>query len=203
MTPHSSQTLGRAGSSTGEAVGNRMQRRGSQQLGRTIRVRRADGGTHRFECDRGVHGSTRSHYRERHPRCVDQDPIWSHRLELGLRPDVGMRGEHGDARPPAEYALKPFREEGHTHGVAFSLAVLAAVAAIEGKAEQAARLIGAQRALLGGAEGRLPVEAFRLLTMLLDPIRKALGEEAWAKVETAGSALSLDNVIREAIGLGN
>jgi predicted ATPase/DNA-binding XRE family transcriptional regulator len=124
-------------------------------------------------------------------------------LLLLLAATAALQGDAERARPPAEYALKRFREEGHTHGVAFSLAALAAVAAVEGKAEQAARLIGAQRALLGGAAGRLPVEAFRLLNMLLDPTRRALGEEAWAKAETAGSALSLDNVIREAIGLGN
>lgn len=114
---------------------------------------------------------------------------------LLLAATLALQGDAERARPMAVRALRRFYEEGHTHGMAFSLAALTGVAALEGHAEQAARLSGAQRALLGRAEGRLPLAASRILEILIGSARAALGGEAWATAETAGSQLSLERVV--------
>jgi len=88
-------------------------------------------------------------------------------------------------------ALLIAEETGYVLGLAVGLAVLAGAAALEGRGEIVARLVGAEEALLERSEGRLPAAMQRMLDQIVQPTREELGEEVWARANILGRVSSL------------
>jgi hypothetical protein len=74
------------------------------------------------------------------------------------------------------------------------------LAALEGRGDHAARLLGAEQALLAQAGGRPAAGLQTAVNDLIAPARAALGEAAWADAFAAGRALTLDEVTAAALG---
>jgi hypothetical protein len=110
-----------------------------------------------------------------------------------------LQGDVPSARLYAECALRPAREHGFMLWTAYSLEVLAWVADQMEYGERAARLLGAAAAVAErqGIVGY--VEHFEQVAAKA-AMRQVLGEDEWATAYAAGRALSLDDVITEALG---
>jgi non-specific serine/threonine protein kinase len=110
-----------------------------------------------------------------------------------------QRGDAEDSRRQAEEALELFQRLEDPSGMATNLLLLAGVAALRGQFERAGRLLGYADSMVGHSQTysdltRHSVEA------PLRSAREALGDEAWAAAISAGRALSLEEVVAEALG---
>jgi predicted ATPase/Tfp pilus assembly protein PilF len=111
--------------------------------------------------------------------------------------------QQGDLRRAAalhRQALELKWALGYRRQIAITLEGLAALAVAEGRMEWAARLLGATtelRAMIGNPQ---PVPEWRVSEQMAMAARAKLGEEAWAAAVAAGRALSLAQVIADALG---
>jgi non-specific serine/threonine protein kinase len=103
------------------------------------------------------------------------------------------------ARPALIEALYAHRAQGYLMGISWTLLGLVLVNALDGQGERAARLFGAQEALLASLGGGQPTLFLQVAAQLMSPAREALGEERWAAAYAAGQALSLEQAIAEAL----
>jgi tetratricopeptide (TPR) repeat protein len=106
-----------------------------------------------------------------------------------------FRGDHAHARLLTREALLIVREIGYVLGLAVGLVVLACSAALEGRGERAATLLGAEEIQLERTEGRLPAALQRMVDQVVQPTRSALGEEAWVKAYALGRASSFEEAL--------
>ncbi len=111
-----------------------------------------------------------------------------------------LQGDLAAAHALAADAVRLSREVGYRLGLAYALLVLAVLAALEGRGDHAARLLGAEQALLAQAGGRPAAGLQTAVNDLIAPARAALGEAAWADAFAAGRALTLDEVTAAALG---
>jgi predicted ATPase/class 3 adenylate cyclase len=110
------------------------------------------------------------------------------------------RGDVAQAEALLREALALYWEQGNPSRCAMVLESLAETSAVVGQGKRAARLLGAAAALREpiGALLSLPQQA--KLAQEMDTARAALGEATWAAAFTAGQALTLEEVIAEALG---
>ncbi|HEV2459149.1 MAG TPA: helix-turn-helix domain-containing protein [Ktedonobacterales bacterium] len=109
------------------------------------------------------------------------------------------QGDAAGGRRHAVEALALSQEVEFFSGLAVSLLLLAGVAALGGRVACAGRLFGFAGSMVGHSETFSgPVR--QALKDVLAPAREALGEEAWEAALAAGQALSLEEVIAEALG---
>jgi hypothetical protein len=109
------------------------------------------------------------------------------------------QGDAAGGRRYATVALELCRRLQHLTGMAVSLLLLAAVAALEGWFARAGRLLGYANSMVGYSV-TMSGTAQEDLNPVLAPAREALGEEAWAAAIAAGRALSLEEAVAEALG---
>jgi predicted ATPase/class 3 adenylate cyclase/DNA-binding XRE family transcriptional regulator len=110
------------------------------------------------------------------------------------------QGDPSRARAVLGEALHLAREVGDPRLFAETIEYVADLAAEAGQGERAARLLGAAtkvREPIGFPQ--VPVDWAETET-LVAPVRAALGEKAWAAAFEAGTTLSLDEAIAEALG---
>jgi non-specific serine/threonine protein kinase len=114
------------------------------------------------------------------------------RAGIFLEGNIGLEalfsGDHERARTAFQEQVRLCALEGWEALAAEGLGGLAAVAAVEGDSERAARLLGAAEAL--GSVGDADVLK-RLEQRFLGPARDRLGGEAWSSGYAAGAALGL------------
>jgi predicted ATPase/class 3 adenylate cyclase len=105
------------------------------------------------------------------------------------------RGEHERAREIFAQALSIFRDRDYRPGIAHVLIARAALEAIEGRPERAARLLGAGEALSREASiSRMPAEeaAIRIAT---ERARDALGEDVFVRLREQAAALPAEEAL--------
>jgi predicted ATPase/DNA-binding CsgD family transcriptional regulator len=109
------------------------------------------------------------------------------------------QGDLRSARSCTQEALGLFQAAGDRHGAAWCLVGLGAVAAAAGRAQQAARLLGAAEPHLsaGSAALHLPDAAER--AVVVTRTRARLGAAAFAAAWAAAQAAPLDRVMAEAL----
>ncbi len=110
-------------------------------------------------------------------------------------------GRIGDAASLAKGALESKRDLGDLIGIGWSIELLAWTALVDGKAERAAQLLGANRALsepLGRYLSTLP-QLVELHESHLARTQDALGEVAFAAAEHLGTALSRSEAVALAL----
>jgi predicted ATPase/class 3 adenylate cyclase len=102
------------------------------------------------------------------------------------------RGDLERSRPMIEEALMKFKSLGDSDGEAESLEVLAGLAAVEGNAVRAARLLGAARALRTAVG--IPMSALdrERLDRWLEASRSELGAGAFDEAEAEGAEMTSD-----------
>jgi predicted ATPase/class 3 adenylate cyclase len=130
------------------------------------------------------------------------------RLVLGYI--VDSRGVVAEAQGELERATDLYREAlaladqvGAPLVEAFALSSLAGMAARQGQPARAARMWGAASALRDAIGTRLPLEEEERFAGSLSAVRELLGEEAFAAAWEEGRAQPLDQVVAEALTLGN
>ena len=111
-----------------------------------------------------------------------------------------LQGDLAAARTLATDAIALSREVGYRLGIAYALLVLSVLAALVGRGDRAARLLGAEQALLAHAGGRPAAGLQAAVYDIVAPARAMLGEVAWADAFAAGRALSPEETIAEALG---
>lgn len=119
---------------------------------------------------------------------------------FGLGTIAFARGDTMSARRSYIESLKLRHEAGELRPIPRNLNGLGEIDRIEGRPEQAARLFGAAEAMrekLGTPVGPLYAEAYEREVAAL---RRELGEERFASAWAAGRALSLDQVMKLALG---
>jgi hypothetical protein len=86
---------------------------------------------------------------------------------------------------------------------AFALSSLAGMAARQGQPARAARMWGAASALRDAIGTRLPLEEEERFAGPVAAVRELLGEDAFAAAWEEGRAQPLDQVVAEALAVGN
>jgi non-specific serine/threonine protein kinase len=109
------------------------------------------------------------------------------------------RGDAEDGRRQAEEALELFQRLEDPAGMATNLLLLAGVAALGGQFERAGRLFGFADSMVGHSQTYSDLTRHNV-DAPLSSAREALGDEAWAAAISAGRALSLEEVVAEALG---
>jgi tetratricopeptide (TPR) repeat protein len=134
------------------------------------------------------------------------------RREIGARRDIAItlemlglvaawRGEGTRARALGREAVALLREEGDPRAGAESLETLGGIiAGVAGQGEQAARLLGAAAAVRERLGASKAPDEQKEVEQLVAPAREVLGEPAWTAAFTAGTALSLEAAVAEALG---
>jgi tetratricopeptide (TPR) repeat protein len=109
------------------------------------------------------------------------------------------------ARATALYmeALRLAQQVGTPLVEAFALSSLAGMAARQGQPARAARMWGAASALRDAIGTRLPLEEEQRFAGPVAAVRELLGEEAFVAAWEEGRAQPLDQVVAEALTLGN
>jgi DNA-binding CsgD family transcriptional regulator/tetratricopeptide (TPR) repeat protein len=97
------------------------------------------------------------------------------------------RGRFQDSERAFQRSLALARETGKRYPIAFRLESLAAVAALEGRAQDAAKLVGEVRTLYPGREGGLVPEFEMLLLWVLGDVDATLGSHLPAFIRSLGS----------------
>jgi tetratricopeptide (TPR) repeat protein len=133
------------------------------------------------------------------------------RRERGARRDIAItlenlgmvaawRGEGERAVALGREAVALLWEVGDPLVGAESLETLGSIiAGVGGQGEQAARLLGAAAAVREQLGAPQPPDDRQELERLVAPAREALGEPAWTAAFTAGTALSLEAAVAEAL----
>jgi predicted ATPase/transcriptional regulator with XRE-family HTH domain len=134
------------------------------------------------------------------------------RREIGARRDIAItlenlelvaawRGEGERAVALGREAVALLWEVGDPLVGAESLETLGSIiAGVGGQGEQAARLLGAAAAVRERLGAPQAPDDRQELERLVAPARDALGEPAWTAAFTAGTALSLEAAVAEALG---
>jgi tetratricopeptide (TPR) repeat protein len=113
---------------------------------------------------------------------------------------VALRGGEIDvARSHWQESLDLRWEEGERRGIAECLEGLAAVAAAQGKLDRSARFYGRAEALRRAIGAPLPPSERAELDRRLAAARAERGESAFAAIWAAGRALTLDQIVAEAL----
>ena len=119
--------------------------------------------------------------------------------------DLGLvRHEAGDTRAAARHYAESLRwlwEGGDVWYLASALEGLAAVALDAGQASEAAQLLGAAAALRERSGGAVWPDERARLAHSVTAARAALGDEVYAREAAAGRALSLPEVVAQAIAM--
>ena len=130
------------------------------------------------------------------------------RLVLGYI--VDSRGVVAESQGELERATDLYREAlalaqqvGAPLVEAFALSSLAGMAARQGQPARAARMWGAASALRDAIGTRLPLEEEERFAQPLSAVRELLGEDAFAAAWEEGRAQPLDQVVAEALTVGN
>ncbi|GDY28880.1 ATP-binding protein [Gandjariella thermophila] len=114
-------------------------------------------------------------------------------------------GDPGGAKEPLRRAIPLLRELDDTMGIAQCLETLAWCAAAEGRAEQAARLVGAARTVYRASGARLS-EATQSHHAQVDEyqarLRRALGPRSYRTIVAEGESFDLDQAIDDALERG-
>jgi predicted ATPase/class 3 adenylate cyclase len=108
-------------------------------------------------------------------------------------------GDYEQARAQLRASLALFWELGNKRVVAECLAGLAAISGAEGRPEQAAKLFGAAQALYVALGTTMWDSDRPLYERDLAAARARLGEEAWARAQQDGRAMSLEQAIEYAL----
>ena len=108
-------------------------------------------------------------------------------------------GQPAEARPPLAESLQTHQKQGDTRQMAVTLEEFAALALAEGRADHAARLLGASQAL-GDTLGVVatPKEAVET-EQIASQIRAALGEAVYAARSEEGRGLTCEEAITAAL----
>ncbi len=91
------------------------------------------------------------------------------------------------------------RAHGGLHGLVGILQAAACAWAVAGEGRRGARVLGAADAAMAHAEGTPGMALLRWTEEVTAPARAALGEERWAQAFAAGSALSLEEALADAL----
>jgi predicted ATPase/class 3 adenylate cyclase len=113
------------------------------------------------------------------------------------------QGELERATDLYQEALTLAQQVGNPLVVAFALSSLAGMAARQGQPVRAARMWGAASALRDSIGTRLPLEEEERFAQPLSAVRDFLGEDAFAAAWEEGRAQPLDQVVAEALTVGN
>jgi predicted ATPase/class 3 adenylate cyclase len=113
------------------------------------------------------------------------------------------QGELERATDLYQEALTLAQQVGNPLVVAFALSSLAGMAARQGQPVRAARMWGAASALRDSIGTRLPLEEEERFAQALGAVRDLLGEDAFAAAWEEGRAQPLDQVVAEALTVGN
>jgi len=123
---------------------------------------------------------------------------------------LDSRGVLAEAQGELERATELYREAlavaqqaGNPLVEAFALSSLAGIAARQGQPARAARMWGAASALRDAIGTRLPLEEEERFAGPVAATREVLGEDAFAAAWEEGRAQPLDQVVAEALTLGN
>jgi len=123
---------------------------------------------------------------------------------------LDSRGVLAEAQGELERATELYREAlavaqqaGNPLVEAFALSSLAGIAARQGQPARAARMWGAASALRDAIGTRLPLEEEERFAGPVSATREILGEDAFAAAWDEGRAQPLDQVVAEALTLGN
>jgi predicted ATPase/class 3 adenylate cyclase len=123
---------------------------------------------------------------------------------------VDSRGVVAEAQGELERAADLYQEAltlaqqvGNPLVEAFALSSLAGMAARQGQPVRAARMWGAASALRDAIGTRLPLEEEERFAQPLSAVREILGEDAFAAAWEEGRAQPLDQVVAEALTVGN
>jgi tetratricopeptide (TPR) repeat protein len=113
------------------------------------------------------------------------------------------QGELERAADLSQEALVLVQEIGNLVVLGFTLSSLADIAARKGKAASAARMWGAASALRESIGAPLPLEEEERFAGPVAATREVLGEDAFAAAWEEGRAQPLEQVVTEALTLGN
>ena len=108
----------------------------------------------------------------------------------------------GDTRAAREHfaaSLRLLRASGQRLGVARCLMALAAVAAVEQRAEDALRLVGAARAVRGTLGVQAAIGGSGMLEGAIEDARRNVGAQTAEKLMRQGEAMDLDQAVAAAI----
>jgi hypothetical protein len=111
-----------------------------------------------------------------------------------------QRGDLATAFALQRQALALAWERADPRCVADTLEYLVNVVGAGGHGEQAARLLGAARALREAIGAPGPSVERAMTEQAVGEARRALGEEAWAEAFAAGRAMTLEDAVAEALG---
>jgi predicted ATPase len=131
-------------------------------------------------------------------RKLGMKPVVADALD-GLGKATSRQGEHARAAGFCRESLALRREMEDRRGMAPCLEGLAGAAAAAGEAERAARVLGAAEALREALGRPLPPVERADYEREVGAVRAALGEKAFAAAWAAGRAMTLEQVITDAL----
>jgi hypothetical protein len=117
--------------------------------------------------------------------------------------DLGIvalhHGDLGAARERFQESLAMKRDFGDKRGLAYSLEGFAILAAVQGRAERAARLFGAAEVLREAINSPLPPPDRVLYDRYVTPARAGRAQEAFAAAWAQGQTMMLEEAIAFAL----
>src|SRR5438876_5841502 len=105
------------------------------------------------------------------------------------------QSDYGTARAFYEESLNLFRRLGHQWFIANCLEGLAAVVAVQGLSEWAARLCGVAQTIRETIYASRPPAGQIIFDQAVDIAKTKLGEEAFAKTFSEGKAMTIEEVL--------
>jgi non-specific serine/threonine protein kinase len=149
---------------------------------------------------RGNYGAARTFFGQTLQVSRDLADEWHTGMSLATLGYVTRRaGDCQEARALHQEGLPLFQRLGDRRGISWHLVGMAGVEAEQGRAERAARLLGAAAAVLEALGSPLPPPQQREYDRTVEQTQALLGEEAFATLWAQGQAMTLEQAVAYAL----